>query len=117
MVDEFRNHGFVLSWTQGDSTGNSVAGPFNDASQDLLDLELTKLGQTNYQARVRRIVGGFSNPIDAVESIAFTVGLATSFVQAGAAMVLGLGAAALAQGLRREQRAKGLAGITALVAR
>ena len=41
------------------------AGPFNDASQDLLDLELTKLGDTNYQARVRRIVGGFSNPIDA----------------------------------------------------
>lgn len=65
MADEFRHHGFVLSWTPGDPTGNSVAGPFNDASQDLLDLELTKLGTTNYQARVRRIVGGFSNPIDA----------------------------------------------------
>jgi hypothetical protein len=65
MVDEFRHHGFVLSWTPGDPNGNSVEGPFNDASQDLLDLELTKLGQTNYQARVRRIVGGFSNPIDA----------------------------------------------------
>jgi hypothetical protein len=64
MVDEFRNHGFVLSWTEGDPNGNGVPGPFNDASQDLLDLELTKLGDTNYQARVRRIVGGFSNPID-----------------------------------------------------
>jgi hypothetical protein len=65
MANEFRHHGFVLSWTQGDPNGDSVAGPFRDASQDLLDLELTKLGQTNYQARVRRIVGGFSNPIDA----------------------------------------------------
>jgi len=65
MTNEFRHHGFVLSWTPGDPTGNSVAGPFNDASQDLLDLQLTKLGQTNYQARVRRIVDGFSNPIDA----------------------------------------------------
>ena len=37
-------------------SGDSVAGPFNDASQDLLDLHLTRLGQTNYQASVRRIV-------------------------------------------------------------
>jgi hypothetical protein len=66
--------------------------------------------------RAVQLMAAYSNPIDAVESIAFTVGLAASFVQAGAAMVLGLGAAALAQGLRREQRAKGLAGITALVA-
>jgi hypothetical protein len=36
-----------------------------DASQDLVDLALTKLGTTNYQARVTRIVAGFSNPIDA----------------------------------------------------
>jgi hypothetical protein len=65
LVDEFRYHGFVSSWTPGDPNGTNVAGPFNDASQDLLDLELTKLGGTNYQARVRRIVGGFANPIDA----------------------------------------------------
>jgi hypothetical protein len=80
MADPFRHHGFVLSWTPGDANGDSVAGPFRDASEDLLDLELTKLGETklgetklgetklgetNYQARVRRIVGGFSNPIDA----------------------------------------------------
>jgi len=31
----------------------------------MVDLELTRLGDTNYQARVTRIVGGFSNPIDA----------------------------------------------------
>jgi hypothetical protein len=35
-----------------------------DPSQDLVDLNLTNIG-TNYQARVTRIVGGFSNPIDA----------------------------------------------------
>jgi hypothetical protein len=65
MAAPYFNHGFVLSWTQGDPTGNTVAGPFNDASQDMLDLNLTKLGDTNYQATVTRIVGGFSNPIDA----------------------------------------------------
>ncbi len=65
MVDEFRRHGFVLGFTEGDPNGYGVLGPFKDASQDLLDLELSKLGNTNYQARVRRIVGGFSNPIDA----------------------------------------------------
>ncbi len=31
----------------------------------MVDLELTKLGSTNYQARVTRIVGGFSLPVDA----------------------------------------------------
>ncbi len=65
MADPFQNHGFVLSWTQGDPTGNTVAGPFKDASQDMLDLNLTKLGSTNYQTTTTRIIGGFSNPIDA----------------------------------------------------
>jgi hypothetical protein len=44
---------------------NSVAGPFRDASQDLLDLNLTKLGDTNYQMTATRLVGNFANPIDA----------------------------------------------------
>jgi hypothetical protein len=61
----FRNHGFMLSFTRGDPNGNSVPGPFFDASQDLVDLELSKLGDTNYQARVTKLVGGFSTPIDA----------------------------------------------------
>jgi hypothetical protein len=65
MAPPYRQHGFMLSWTQGDPTGNSVAGPFKDPSQDMVDLALTKLGTTNYEARVTRIVGGFSNPIDA----------------------------------------------------
>src|SRR5207244_3641655 len=45
--------------------GTGVAGPFKDASQDMLDLDLTKVGGTNYQMTATRIIGGFSNPIDA----------------------------------------------------
>ena len=65
MAAPFKGHGFMLSWTPGDPTDDSMAGPFKDPSQDMVDLDLTKLGNTNYQARVTRIVGGFSNPIDA----------------------------------------------------
>jgi len=65
IAPPFQRHGFMLSWNEGDPTGNSVAGPFLDPSQDMVDLDLTRLGNTNYQARVTRIIGGFSNPIDA----------------------------------------------------
>ncbi len=65
MADPFQNHGFVLSWTPGDANGDSQQGPFKDASQDMLDLNLTKLASTNYQTTTTRIIGGFSNPIDA----------------------------------------------------
>jgi hypothetical protein len=65
MAPPFHNHGFMLSWTQGDPNGNSIAGPFKDASQDMVDLNLTKLGNTNYQATVTKLISGFSNPIDA----------------------------------------------------
>lgn len=65
MAPPFQGHGFMLSWTRGDPTGNSVDGPFRDASQDLLQLNLTKLGNTNYQMTVTRRVEGFANPIDA----------------------------------------------------
>ena len=51
----------LLFW--GEGTG--AEGPFKDASADMVDLELTKLGDTNYVARVTRIIGGFANPIDA----------------------------------------------------
>ncbi|HWW02995.1 MAG TPA: hypothetical protein VNZ64_25060 [Candidatus Acidoferrum sp.] len=64
LAPPFRNHGFMLSWTPGDPVGDSLAGPFDDPSQDLVDLNLTKLGNTNYQATVTRIVGGFANPVD-----------------------------------------------------
>ncbi|MBI2948615.1 MAG: PQQ-dependent sugar dehydrogenase [Verrucomicrobia bacterium] len=65
MAPPFQHHAFVLSWTAGDASGASVPGPFKDASEDLLDVDLTRLGDTNYQARITRLVGGFLNPIDA----------------------------------------------------
>ena len=65
MAPPFQNHGFILSFTPGDPVGASVAGPFADASQDLLDLDLTRLGTTNYQARITRVAAGFTTPIDA----------------------------------------------------
>ena len=64
LAEPFQGDGFVLSWTKGDPDGDDVAGPFNDPSEDLLHLDLAKVGD-NYEARVTRIVGGFSNPIDA----------------------------------------------------
>jgi Glucose / Sorbosone dehydrogenase len=65
MSPEFNGDGFMLSWTLGDPLGQAVAGPFQDASQDLLNLNLTKIGQINYQLQATRIVGGFNHPIDA----------------------------------------------------
>ncbi len=64
LAEPFQGDGFTLSWTRGDPDGDSVNGPFNDPSQDLLHLDLAKVAD-NYEARVTRIVGGFSNPIDA----------------------------------------------------
>ena len=64
LAEPFQGDGFTLSWTRGDPDGDSINGPFNDPSQDLLHLDLAKVGD-NYEAYVTRIVGGFSNPIDA----------------------------------------------------
>jgi hypothetical protein len=64
MSPEFNRDGFMLSWTPGDPTGETVAGPFKDPSQDLLHLNLTKIGTTNYKFNATRIVKNFSNPID-----------------------------------------------------
>ncbi|MHC5775605.1 PQQ-dependent sugar dehydrogenase [Nostoc sp.] len=64
MSPEFNKDGFMLSWTIGDPTGDTVPGPFKDAGQDLLHLKLTKVGTTNYKLNATRIVQGFSNPID-----------------------------------------------------
>ena len=64
LDEPFQGDGFVLSWTEGDPDGDDIAGPFNDPSEDLLHLDLAKVGD-NYEAQVTRIVGGFSNPIDA----------------------------------------------------
>lgn len=65
MSPQFQGDGFMLSWTEGDPTGETVAGPFKDSSEDLLHLDLTKIGDTSYEVHATRIVEGFSNPIDA----------------------------------------------------
>ncbi len=63
LAPEFRGHGFMLSWTKGDPTGDSAAGPFKDPGQDLLHLNLIKTA-TGYSLHATRIVGNFNNPID-----------------------------------------------------
>jgi len=65
MSPEFNGAGFMLSWTKGDSNGDDVAGPFNDPSEDLVHLALTKPTATTYRIRTSRLVGGFRSPIDA----------------------------------------------------
>lgn len=60
----YRGDGFVLSWTRGDPHGDRIAGPFKDASEDLLHLDLRKDGAT-YTTRASRIVAGFNQPLDA----------------------------------------------------
>lgn len=65
LASDFNGSGFMLSWTQGDPTGNTVAGPFMDPGQDLVHLDFTKPTASSYRIRTTRIVGGFSNPIDA----------------------------------------------------
>ncbi len=66
MSTEFQGDGFMLSWTKGDPTGSSVAGPFKDPSQDLLHLDLIKVStDAGYQVRAKRIAQNFNQPIDA----------------------------------------------------
>lgn len=64
LAPPFRGDGFMLSWTKGSPTGDQIAGPFKDASQDLLHLDLTKSGGA-YTLRATKIVVGFNKPIDA----------------------------------------------------
>ena len=64
LIPEFRSDGFMLSWTEGDPRGNGVNGPFIDASEDLLHLDLNKVGD-HYQVRATRIVENFDGPVDA----------------------------------------------------
>ena len=64
MGGPFNGAGFVLGFVKGDPTGESVPGPFNDASQDLLHLVLSKAADGTYRMQTTRLVVGFSNPID-----------------------------------------------------
>ena len=60
---KFRGNAFAVSWTQGQPSGNTGSGPFNDASQDLLHLKLIFAG-TNYQVQATQIASGFNQPVD-----------------------------------------------------
>jgi glucose/arabinose dehydrogenase len=65
MAPPFHKHGFVLGYNPGDPNGTNAVGPFFDPSQDLLDLDLVKLGETNFHARITRLMAGFEQPVDA----------------------------------------------------
>lgn len=65
LSSEFRGDGFCLSWTQGDATSDTIAGPFMDASEDLLHLKLIKTADS-YNVQVTKLVEGFHNPVAAV---------------------------------------------------
>lgn len=66
MSTEFQGDGFLVSWTKGDPTGESVPGPFKDPSEDLLHLDLAKSSDgASYQVRTKRIAQNFNQPIDA----------------------------------------------------
>jgi glucose/arabinose dehydrogenase len=58
LADEFKGDGFVLSW-------GALVGDLTDRGEDLLDLKLTKTGDT-YQAQVTQLVRDFDHPVDTV---------------------------------------------------
>lgn len=65
LSSEFQGDGFMLSFTNGDETGDYIRSPLNDPTQDLLHLDLNKVNDTSYELHATRIVAGFNNPIDA----------------------------------------------------
>jgi glucose/arabinose dehydrogenase len=63
LAGRYRGGAFILGWTRGDPNGDSVQGPFRDASQDLLFLDLQRTA-SGYEVRAQSVVCGFLNPID-----------------------------------------------------
>lgn len=63
LAGRYSGGAFILGWTRGDPTGDSVLGPFRDASQDLLYLDLQRTAE-GYSIRAQSLVCGFLNPID-----------------------------------------------------
>jgi glucose/arabinose dehydrogenase len=61
----FRGGAFILAFTPGSTDGNPTQqGPFLDPSQALIQLVLTRSGDS-YQTTARRFVCGFNEPVDA----------------------------------------------------
>ena len=63
LAGRYRGGAFILGWTRGDPTGDTVQGPFRDASQDLLFLDLQRTAG-GYEVRAQSLVCGLLNPID-----------------------------------------------------
>jgi len=63
LAGRYRGGAFILGWTKGDPTGDTVQGPFRDAGQDLLYLDLQRTAES-YSVRAQSLVCGFLNPID-----------------------------------------------------
>jgi glucose/arabinose dehydrogenase len=63
-LGELRGDAFCLSWTKGDANSDTLDGPFFDASQDLLHLELLKT-DTSYMVRSTKMIEGFNFPVAA----------------------------------------------------
>jgi glucose/arabinose dehydrogenase len=63
LAGRYRGGGFILGWTRGDPNGDGAQGPFRDASQDLLFLDMQRTA-AGYDVRAQSVVCGFLNPID-----------------------------------------------------
>jgi len=63
LAGRYRGGAFILGWTRGDPTGDTVPGPFRDAGQDLVFLGLQRTA-AGYEAHAQSVVCGFLNPID-----------------------------------------------------
>jgi glucose/arabinose dehydrogenase len=65
LSGEFKGSGFVIRFSGG--RGSGMMMPFTDEGTDLLHLRMSYDSLTNnYFTRTKRIVGGFSDPVDAV---------------------------------------------------
>ena len=58
---EFKGKAFSLSWS---NTNDRKFKPFNQIGEDLLMIDLQKVGD-NYEANITRIALGFNHPVDA----------------------------------------------------
>ncbi|HAM70675.1 MAG TPA: hypothetical protein DCM86_03430 [Verrucomicrobiales bacterium] len=64
MAAPYTGSAFVMSFMAGDETGETAAGPFLDGSNDLLHLQLHRVGD-RYETEVHRLVTGLGYPVDA----------------------------------------------------
>lgn len=65
--------------------------------------------------RAVELMAAAENPIETVNAIAFTVDVTTEWLEAGSAVLIGVGAAAMARDFLKEQRTRGLGICSVLV--